>query len=329
MTDSELAIEARGLVKRFGDFTALDGVDVTLPRGGIVAVLGPNGAGKTTAVRILTTLTDADAGSARVAGFDVATQPHEVRRRIGLAAQDATVDHLLTGFENLVMVGQLHQLGRDEARTRARQLLEVFSLADAASRRTEFYSGGMRRRLDLAVTLVAYPEVLFLDEPTTGLDPRARAELWDVIDTLVDQGTSLLLTTQYLDEAERLADDILVVDHGRIIARGDARSLKRQVGGDHIGVTIPDEARIGDAAAVLSRITGAPAVTDPATRTATVPTTSGVAGLAAVAGALADAGIEVEDLSLRQPTLDEVFLTLTGRPAGDGQQETDIGELAS
>lgn len=312
MTDTDLAIEARGLVKYYGEKAALAGVDIELPRGTVTAVLGPNGAGKTTSVRILTTLTNADGGSATVAGFDVARDPHEVRRRIGLTAQDSTVDPLLTGRENLVMVGELHQMPRSEARARATELLDQFSLTDAGDRVTGGYSGGMRRRLDLAVTLVARPEVLFLDEPTTGLDPRARAELWDVLDTLVDTGTSLLLTTQYLEEADRLADDIVVVDHGVVIARGDARSLKRQVGGDHVGVTVTDPARLDEAAAVLARICGTEPVVDRSNRTATAPTTLGVAGLADVAGALGSAQVDVEDLSLRQPTLDEVFLILTG-----------------
>ena len=309
---NDLAIEARGLVKRFGSKTALDGVDIAVPRGTVTAVLGPNGAGKTTAVRILTTLSVPDAGGATVAGFDVATQAHEVRRRIGFAAQDATVDHLLTGRENLVMIGELHQLPRSQARSRAAELLGQFDLEDAADRQAGGYSGGMRRRLDLAATLVARPQVLFLDEPTTGLDPRARNELWAVLDTLVGSGTSVLLTTQYLEEADRLAHDILVVDHGRVIARGDSRSLKRQVGGDNVGVTVLDVERLDDAAAVLAMVTGNTPVVDRPNRTATAPTTEGVAGLASVARALADRGHEVEDLSLRQPTLDEVFLTLTG-----------------
>ncbi|HET8931436.1 MAG TPA: ATP-binding cassette domain-containing protein [Acidimicrobiales bacterium] len=314
-----LAIKARGLVKRYGEKVALAGVDIDLPRGTVTAILGPNGAGKTTAVRILTTLSDADGGHATVAGFDVATQAHEVRRRIGLTAQDATVDPLLTGHENLVMVSQLHQLGRREAHARATELLEAFSLTDATDRIADTYSGGMRRRLDLAVTLVAHPEVLFLDEPTTGLDPRARAELWDVLEGLVHMGASLLLTTQYLDEADRLADDIVVIDHGRVIARGDARNLKRQVGGDHIGATVADDADLDAAAAVLARMCGTEPVTDHANHTTTAPTTDGVAGLAAVAGALAEAEIAVEDLSLRQPTLDEVFLTLTGETPSEEQ----------
>jgi ABC-2 type transport system ATP-binding protein len=312
VTTADLAIEARGLVKRYGEKAALAGVDIELPRGTVTAVLGPNGAGKTTAVRVLTTLSAVDEGTATVAGFDVGRDPHEVRRRIGLTAQDSTVDPLLTGRENLVMVGELHQLPRSEAKARATELLDQFSLTDAADRVAGGYSGGMRRRLDLAVTLVARPEVLFLDEPTTGLDPRARAELWDVLDTLVGTGTSLLLTTQYLEEADRLADDIVVVDHGLVIARGDARSLKRQVGGDHVGVTVTDPARLDDAAQVLAQVCAAQPVVDRSNRTATAPTASGVGGLAKVAEALGAAGVEVEDLSLRQPTLDEVFLTLTG-----------------
>lgn len=309
------AVEATGLVKRYGEKTALGGVDLTVPIGSVTAVLGPNGAGKTTAVRILTTLSTPDEGHAAVAGFDVMSQPGEVRRRIGLAAQDATVDPLLTGFENLVMIAELHHLPRSAARARARELLDEFDLSDAAGRTAGSYSGGMRRRLDLAATLVASPEVLFLDEPTTGLDPRARNDLWEVLEGLVGHGVSILLTTQYLEEADRLADDILVIDHGKVIAHGDARSLKRQVGGDNIGVTVSRPDQLDDVAELLSRVTGTTATLDRSARTATAPTTNGVAGLAEVANALAEAAVEVEDLSLRQPTLDEVFLTLTGAPA--------------
>ena len=305
-------IEATGLVKRFGDKTALGGIDVSVPTGTVTAVLGPNGAGKTTAVRILATLSEPDEGTATVAGFDVRTQPTEVRRRIGLAAQDATVDPLLTGHENLTMIGELHQVSRKGAKARATELLAQFDLADVGTKVAGDFSGGMRRRLDLAATLVARPQVLFLDEPTTGLDPRARNDLWEVLETLLGEGVTILLTTQYLEEADRLADDILVVDHGIVIARGDARSLKRQVGGDNIGITISDHGRLDEVAAILSRVTGAEAVVDRPARTATAPTDDGVAGLAAVANALAQTGHEVEDLSLRQPTLDEVFLTLTG-----------------
>src|SRR4051794_4231742 len=226
-----LAIEALGLVKRYGDNAALDGVDLDVPRGSVCALLGPNGAGKTTAVRVLTTLTEPDAGSARVAGHDVLTEAVAVRRSIGLAAQDATVDELLTGHENLTMIGELHHLGRRRAKARADELLEQFTLADARDKLARDYSGGMRRRLDLAATLVAAPEVLFLDEPTTGLDPRARIDLWDVLEQLVDSGATLLLTTQYLEEADRLADDIIVVDPRHGIARGDARGRNGQPAG--------------------------------------------------------------------------------------------------
>ncbi len=317
------AIEATGLVKRYGETVALGGIDVAVPTGTITSVLGPNGAGKTTAVRILSTLTTATEGTAVVAGFDVATHPTEVRRRIGLAAQDATVDPLLTGHENLVMNGELHQLPRKLAKQRSVELLDQFALADAGDRVVSGYSGGMRRRLDLAATLVARPEVLFLDEPTTGLDPRARNDLWAVLETLVDDGTTILLTTQYLEEADRLADDIFVIDHGRVIARGDARSLKRQVGGDNVGVTLSDPDRLDEVSDLLAAVTGAPPIVDRSARTVTAPTTDGVAGLAAVANALAPKDLPIEDLSLRQPTLDEVFLTLTGTPIeSDDPDET-------
>lgn len=315
------AIRADGLVKRYGDKAALDGVSFDVPRGSVCGLLGPNGAGKTTAVRILTTLTDADGGHAHVGGLDVAADPQSVRRIIGLAAQDATVDGVLTGRENLVMIGRLHHLPRGEATGRADELLEQFSLVDAGDRLVKTYSGGMRRRLDLAATLVARPEVLFLDEPTTGLDPRARNELWDVLDTLVDRGTTILLTTQYLEEADRLADDIVVVDHGRIIAQGDARALKRQVGGDQIQVVASRADRLDQVTAILARASATTPTVDTASRSVTAPTSDGVAALATVAGALHAEGIEVDDLGLRQPTLDEVFLTLTGNPATDDETQ--------
>jgi len=316
-----LAVRVRGLVKRYGETTALAGIDFEVPTGTVTAVLGPNGAGKTTAVRILTTLAEADEGEATVAGFDVGTDPREVRRRIGLAAQDATVDPLLTGRENLVMLGELHQYRRREAVTRADALLEEFSLVDAADRRTSGYSGGMRRRLDLAATLVSDPEVLFLDEPTTGLDPRARSELWAVLDHLVDRGTTLVLTTQYLDEAERLADDIIVIDHGRIIARGDARQLKREVGGDHLQVVVVDPARLEDARGIVATVTGLAPRVDLGARSVHAPISQGVDALVETAHALAAAAIAVDDLSLRQPTLDEVFLDLTGSTPDDDDEE--------
>jgi len=311
MTDSP-AIEAQGLVKRYGEKVALDGVDLEVPGGSVCGLLGPNGAGKTTAVRVLTTLTAPDAGSARVAGADVLADPVAVRRSIGLAAQDATVDGLLTGRENLVMIGELHHLGRRRARARAQELLEQFSLVDAAERVAKEYSGGMRRRLDLAATLVAEPDILFLDEPTTGLDPRARNELWGVLDQLVTDGATILLTTQYLEEADRLADEIVVVDHGRVIARGDARSLKRNCGGDQLHVVVADPGDLTTVAALVERVTGTRATTEPATRGIAAPTDGGAAAIAALAGELAELAIPVEDLGLRQPTLDDVFLTLTG-----------------
>ncbi|MDA0302347.1 MAG: ATP-binding cassette domain-containing protein [Chloroflexi bacterium] len=319
----EYAVHARGLVRRYGAKTALAGVDFEVKTGSVTAILGPNGAGKTTAVRILTTLSEADEGEAIVAGFNVRTHPHEVRRRIGLAAQDATVDPLLTGRENLVMLGELYQMSRAEAKRRAGELLTEFALDDAADRKVAGYSGGMRRRLDLAATLVARPAVLFLDEPTTGLDPRARNELWGVLGTLVQRGTSVLLTTQYLEEAERLADEIIVIDHGRIIARGDARQLKREIGGDHVHVVVVDPTRLEDAARALSEATGARAVVEPGLRAAVAAAPDGVQTVVRVAQALAAAGIAVEGLSLRQPTLDEVFLELTGQPAADGADEVD------
>jgi ABC-2 type transport system ATP-binding protein len=308
------AVDARRLRKRYGATTALDGIDLEVPAGSLTAVLGPNGAGKTTAVRILATLTDADEGHATVAGYDVRTQPAEVRRRIGLTAQDATVDPLLTGRENLIMLGELHQLSRAEARRRAAELLGDLSLTDAADRVVSGYSGGMRRRLDLAATLVGRPEVLFLDEPTTGLDPRGRNELWSVLDTLVDRGTTVILTTQYLEEAERLADDIIVVDRGRIIARGDAATLKRQVGGSHLHVSLVNGHDLRHASGIVAAVTGTDATVDVAGRAITAPTTRGVATVTAVASAFESAGIAVDDLSLRQPTLDEAFLALTGSP---------------
>jgi ABC-2 type transport system ATP-binding protein len=311
------AIVARGLVKRFGSTTALAGVDFEVLAGTVTAILGPNGAGKTTAVRILTTLSDPDAGSAQVAGFDVRTHPREVRRRIGLTAQDATVDPLLTGRENLVMLAELHQLSRAEARSRATGLLADFSLADAADRLVSGYSGGMRRRLDLAATLVGGPSVLFLDEPTTGLDPRARSELWSVLDTLVNRGTTVLLTTQYLDEAERLANDIIVIDHGRVIARGDTRRLKGQFGGDQVHVVLVDGASLEAAARLVGEVVGAHPSVDPATRSVVAPSLDGLPALLRVASALSEAAIGVEDIGLRQPSLDEVFLMLTGSPAED------------
>jgi ABC-2 type transport system ATP-binding protein len=306
------AIEVEGLVKRYGEKTALDGISFEVPRGTVCGLLGPNGAGKTTAVRIMTTLSTADAGTARVAGIDVTADPMGVRSMLGLAAQDATIDGLLTGRENLVMIGELHHLGRRVARARADELLAQFSLEDAGGRLAKTYSGGMRRRLDLAATLVARPEILFLDEPTTGLDPRARNELWDVLETLVGEGATILLTTQYLEEADRLADDIVVVDHGRIIARGDSRGLKRQVGGSQVFATVVDPDRLDAVAGHVARLTGAEPDLDRAARLVQAPSDDGTRIVSRLADALSGEGIAVDDIGLRQPTLDDVFLTLTG-----------------
>jgi ABC-2 type transport system ATP-binding protein len=307
-----LAIEAQGLTKRYKDVVALDGVDLAVPRGTVLGLLGPNGAGKTTTVRVLATLLVPDAGSARVAGVDVLTDPAGVRRRIGLSGQYAAVDEYLTGYENLEMVGRLYHLGRRRSRDRARELLGQFGLGDAANRPAKTYSGGMRRRLDLAAALVADPEVIFLDEPTTGLDPKARLDMWEVIAGLVAGGTTLLLTTQYLEEADRLADDIMVIDHGRVIAHGTSNELKSQIGGERLELTVADGGRLEEALSALAGLaSGEPAV-DRASRSLIVPVTGGVGALAEALRRLAEADIGLEDVGLRRPTLDEVFLTLTG-----------------
>lgn len=320
MTD---AVIARGLVKRYGELTALDGVDLTVPRGTVLGLLGPNGAGKTTAVRILTTLLTADDGTAHVAGIDVMAQPGEVRKRIGLSGQYAAVDEYLTGFENLDMVGRLYHLGRRRSRQRARDLLEQFRLDEAADRPVKTYSGGMRRRLDLAGALVAEPEVLFLDEPTTGLDPRSRGDMWDVITQLVAGGTSLLLTTQYMEEAERLADRIVVIDHGTVIARGTADELKAQVGGERLEIVVTDVGRLADAQTMLAAVGVGATSVDAHTRRVTVPVNGGAAALVDVLRRLDAAGIELQDVGVRRPTLDDVFLTLTGHRAEPDQQPDD------
>src|SRR3954452_17076919 len=322
------AIEASGLTKRYGEKTALGDFDLEVPRGAVCSLLGPNGAGKTTAVRLLTTLTEPDAGTARVAGHDIQADPVAVRRSIGLAAQDATVDGLLTGYENLTMLGELHHLGRGRARERAKELLAQFSLADAADKVAKEYSGGMRRRLDLAATLVSRPEILFVDEPTTGLDPRARIELWDVLDGLVAEGSTILLTTQYLEEADRLADEIVVIDHGLVIARGDARSLKRDLGATQLHVVTASEEDLDAVAEIVGQVAGAAPTVQKAERSVTAPSDGGAAAVAALAGELSERGIEVEDLGLRQPTLDDVFLTLTGAPAEPDAPSAELEEAA-
>ncbi|MET9773014.1 ATP-binding cassette domain-containing protein [Streptomyces sp. NPDC006367] len=316
------AIYAEGLVKTFGDVRALDGVDLDVPEGTVLGLLGPNGAGKTTAVRCLTTLLRPDSGKAVVAGIDVLRQPNEVRRSIGLSGQFAAVDEYLTGRENLQMVGRLYQMRAGAAKARAAELLEQFHLTEAADRPTKTYSGGMRRRLDLAAALVVSPPVMFMDEPTTGLDPRNRQELWEVIKQLVAGGTTLLLTTQYLEEADHLAHDIAVVDHGRVIARGTSDQLKARTGGERVEIVVRDRDRMGTAAEVLAGFgKGSPAVEEH-TRKITVPVSGGAKLLAEIIRALDARGIELDDVGLRRPTLDDVFLSLTGHVA-EGGKETD------
>ncbi|MGW5678905.1 ATP-binding cassette domain-containing protein [Streptomyces sp. NPDC003860] len=309
------AIYAEGLVKSFGAVKALDGVDIDVPEGTVLGLLGPNGAGKTTTVRVLTTLLQPDAGKAVVAGIDVLKHPNEVRRSIGLSGQFAAVDEYLTGRENLHMVGQLYQMGSRAAKARAGELLERFNLAEAADRPAKTYSGGMRRRLDLAAALVVSPPVMFMDEPTTGLDPRNRQQLWTVIEELVKGGTTLLLTTQYLEEADRLADAIAVVDHGRVIARGTADELKAQTGGERVEVVVHEHGHIADAREVLHALgKGEVAVVDH-TRKLTVPVTGGAKLLAEIIRELDARGVEIDDIGLRRPTLDDVFISLTGHAA--------------
>ena len=312
MTDSP-AIEAIELVKCFGDNRAVDGVSFSVPQGSVLGLLGPNGAGKTTTVRMMTTLSQPTSGTARVAGYDVRTQPDMVRRNMGLTGQAATVDELLTGRENIRMIGGLYGIGRKDIKRLGDKLLEQFAIADAADRPVKSYSGGMRRRLDLAVSLIALPPVLFLDEPTTGLDPRSRSDLWDVLRGLVAGGTTLLLTTQYLEEADQLADEIVVIDHGRIIAKGTPLQLKQQAGNASLVVTMSHAADLSAARDLLAR-TGADVHVDVGARQLTA-SAEGIADLTRVAGWLQDARIEVDDIGLSRPSLDDVFLSLTGHRA--------------
>ncbi len=311
-TAAELAIDASGLTKRFGTTQALAGVDLQAPAGTILGVLGPNGAGKTTAVRVLATLLQPDGGSARIGGYDVVRDAAKVRQTIGLTGQYASVDETLTGTQNLVMIGRLLDLSGRSAKARAKELLEWFDLTEAAERPARTYSGGMRRRLDLAASLVGRPSVVFLDEPTTGLDPAKRDDMWGVVRTIVDEGATVLLTTQYLEEADALADRITVIDRGRVIADDTPNALKTVVGGQTLVVRPADPAQLFDVRQLLAGATGA-AVESPGNGVLSVPVTGGDTQFWEISGRLAASGIRVMELSLRLPSLDEVFLTLTGK----------------
>ncbi len=318
------AIRAEGLVKSFGKTSALAGVDLAAEAGTVLGVLGPNGAGKTTAVRVLTTLLVPDGGRAEVGGFDVVEDAQRVRELIGVTGQYASVDDGLTGTNNLVMIGRLLGLSRPVAKARARELLARFELSDAAARPVKTYSGGMRRRIDLAASLVGRPQVLFLDEPTTGLDPQARSDVWDMIRMLVADGVTVLLTTQYLDEADQLAQDIAVIDRGRVIATGTPDELKAMVGGQVLEVEPADRARLPDVAAVLARWVGTESISGPDARqvSARVPSAAVLPG---IVRQLDESGIELAEFSLHKSSLDEVFLTLTGHRADDGQAANGAG----
>ncbi|RKF24162.1 ATP-binding cassette domain-containing protein [Micromonospora globbae] len=324
MTDETSAVVAHGLRKRYGRTSALDGFDLTVPAGSVCGLLGPNGAGKTTAVRILTTLLRFDAGHARVAGHDVTRHPDRVRAAIGLTGQYAAVDETLSGRQNLLLFARLRHLPARVARRRADELLDQFGLADAAGRSAGTYSGGMRRRLDLAASLITTPRVLFLDEPTTGLDPRSRNALWDAVRSLVADGTTVLLTTQYLEEADQLADRICVVDAGRVVAEGTSAELKSRIGADRIELVVHHAAQLAAAAGVIERVTGGPVTVDREIRQLGAPVVDRITTLAALLRALQDAAIVVEDVVLRRPTLDEAFLHITGHRAGGPRERTEV-----
>jgi ABC-2 type transport system ATP-binding protein len=321
------AIVAEGLVRTFGQVRALDGLDLVVPAGTVLGLLGPNGAGKTTTVRILTTLLVPEAGRATVAGLDVVKDAERLRRVIGLSGQYAAVDERLTGRENLEIFGRLYRLRPHAARDRASALLEEFGLADAGHRVVSTYSGGMRRRLDLAVSLIARPQVLFLDEPTTGLDPRGRMGMWDLISELASGGTTVLLTTQYLEEADRLADTIAVVDRGRVIAEGTADQLKAQVGGDRIEVVVHDSAELARTVAALRNACAGEPTVDPHTRRVSIAASGGARQLLEVVRDIDDQNIAIDDVALHRPTLDDVFMTLTGHVAEEVPVENDAASV--
>jgi ABC-2 type transport system ATP-binding protein len=325
---SEAAIEVQDLRKSYGDLQALCGIDLTAPAGTVLGLLGPNGAGKTTAVRILTTLLPPDGGTARVAGLDVVRDAARLRAQIGLAGQYAAVDENLTGRENLEMVGRLYHLGRRSSLDRADELLERFELTDAAGRLVRTYSGGMRRRLDLAAALVARPPVIFLDEPTTGLDPRSRLQLWATIEDRVAQGTTVLLTTQYLDEADRLADSIAVIDHGKVIAKGTSDQLKDRVGGERLEVTLEDEGQAANAIAALSSIAGDDRPSCEGDLLS-LPMRRGRGGIAEAVRRLDSAGVGIDDIAVHRPTLDDVFIVLTGHAAEPEEEREVSGDEAA
>jgi ABC-2 type transport system ATP-binding protein len=322
------AIVVEGLVKRFGSTTALAGVDLSVPEGSVLGLLGPNGAGKTTVVRILSTLLQPDGGRVEVVGLDVVRDAARVRAAIGLTGQYAAVDEYLTGFENLEMVGRLYRLGKREARSRATELLERFDLAGAAARPAKTYSGGMRRRLDIAASLIARPRVLFLDEPTTGLDPRSRLGMWEFIADLADGGTTILLTTQYLEEADRLADAMVVIDRGQVIARGTGDELKAQVGGQRLELVVARPADVAGALELLRPLAAGDPQVDEQTRRVSLPVSGGTESLADALRRLAGSGVEVLDVGLRRPDLDDVFLTLTGRATAEETLADDAAVAA-
>lgn len=309
----EFAVEARGLTKRYGDVVALDGLELSVPTGTVLGLLGPNGAGKTTAVSILTTLISPDAGNALVAGVDVVNEPQRVRSLIGLSGQYAAVDEHLTAIENLEMIGCLYGMRRREARKKANELIERFRLSEAANRPLKTFSGGMRRRIDLAGALLADPPVLFLDEPTTGLDPRSRGELWEAIRERVDLGTTVVLTTQYLEEADQLANEIVVIDHGRAIARGTSQELKRRIGGEHLDVHLALLTDLPRVETILRPFAIGAIRVEEQDALISIPVTKGVEALGSVMAELSAQNVEILDIGLRRPTLDDVFMELTGQ----------------